>query len=131
MFGYNNRVIVVNHIDWDPAADDYLPLFRAPVDCEVLNAYVITTKDVAASTANYFQFVLCNGGAAGTATTAISGTVGGTAGWTGLTPKSFTVADGTVTAGHVVTLKYDEEGDATFDAMVVQLEILYGVGEDA
>ena len=131
MFGYNNREIVVSHIDWDPGADDYIPLFRAPVDCEVLGAWAINTNAVAADGSNHFQVSLCNGGTAGSSTTVISGTVGGTAGWTALKAEDLTPVDGTLTAGQIVTMHYDENGTGTFGAICVQLEVLYGVGEDA
>ena len=131
MFGYTNRQHVVAYIDHDPAADDVLPVFRATRDCEVLSAYALTANAVAAHTDNYFALNLLNGGSAGTATTAISGTIGGTAGWTGLLPVDFTVSDGTLVAGDVVVVNYNETGTGTFAAMMVQLEIVDGVGADA
>lgn len=41
-------------VDYDPAADDVIPLWRAPAACEVKGAYATVANDVAASTANYF-----------------------------------------------------------------------------
>ena len=130
-FGSQLERHVVAYMDHDPAADDVLPVFRASKDCEVLRAYAIVTNDVAASTDNYFALNLLNGGSAGTATTAISGTIGGTAGWTGLLPVDFTISQGTLTAGDVVVVNYDETGTGTFGSMVIQLDIVDGIGADA
>ena len=127
-FGYDIRRHVVAYIDHDPAADDVLPVFRATKDCEVLSAYAIVANAVSAHTDNYFSLNLLNGGSAGTATTAISGTIGGTAGWTALLPVSFAVSEGTLTAGDVIVVNYDEEGTGTFAAMMVQLEVVEGIG---
>ena len=115
-------------VDYDPAADEVLPLWRAPAACEIKSAYATVVNDVAASPANYFTAQLLNGGAAGTASTAISDAIGGTAGWTGLTPKAFTVtaAGKNLAAGDVVTLSYDETGTGTFGVLNVQLDVQYG-----
>lgn len=115
-------------LDYDPAADKTFPMWRAPAACEVKSAYATVIADVAASTADYFTAQLLNGGAAGTATTAISDAIGGTAGWTGLTPKAFTMtaAGKNLAAGDVVTVKYDETGTGTFTVMQVQLDVQYG-----
>ena len=115
-------------LDYDPAADKTFPMWRAPADCEVKGAYATVIADVNASTANYFTAQLLNGGAAGTATTAISDAIGGTPGWVALTPKAFTMTTTgkNLAAGDVVTLKYDEEGTGTFAVMQVQLDVQYG-----
>lgn len=126
MFGGNTKHSVVAYIDNDPAADDVLPVWVAPQACEIVGAYATVANTVAANTANYFDLALLNGGTAGTATTALAGTIGGTAGWTGLTPTAFTVSNGTVTAGQVVTVKYNEEGTGTFAAMAIQLDYVIG-----
>jgi len=126
MFGNTTYLPVVVSLDYDPAADDDIVLWRAPFACEIRSAYATTSNDVAASTANYFNLALYNGGTSGTALTAIAGTIGGTAGWTGLTPKTFTVSAGALTAGQLVTLRYNEEGTGTFAHMVVQLDVQPG-----
>lgn len=126
MFGGNTKYSVVAYIDNDPAADDVLPVWVAPLACEITAAKVIVTNAVAASTANYFDLALLNGGSAGTAAGVIGGTIGGTAGWTALTPVPFTISNGTVSAGDVVTIKYNEEGTGTFAAMTVQLDYVIG-----
>ena len=119
MFGGNTYLPVAVSFDWDPAADDYLPVWRAPFACTVRGAYVTVANDVSGSTANYFDLALYNGGTAGTATNIIAGTIGGTAGWTGLLPVAFTVGTGDLTAGQLVTVHYNETGTGTFAAMTV------------
>ena len=126
MFGSQNKQSVVFSVAYDPAADETYPLWRAPQACEIVAAYATVANDVAASTANYFTLALQNGGAAGTATTALAAAIGGTAGWTGLTPKTFTVSEGTLAAGEVVTAAYDETGTGTFTQVTVQLDYVLG-----
>lgn len=126
MFGGNTRLSMVVHVDWDPAADDDLPIWVAPLACEITAAKAVITNVVNGSTANYFDLALYNGGTAGTALTAIAGTIGGTAGWTALTPVAFTVTNGTVAAGELVKVRYNEEGSGTFQAMIVQLDYVIG-----
>lgn len=126
MFQSQVRFPVVVSLDYDPAADDVIPVWRAPMACQVMSAYATVVNDVAAHGTNYFDVALLNGGAAGTAVTEIGGTIGGTAGWTGLTPTAFTISGGTLAAGDVVTVKYNENGTGTFAQMVVQLDVVYG-----
>lgn len=126
MFGSQSKHSVVAFVDFDPAADDVIPVFVAPLACEIESAKVIVTNVVNGSTANYFDLALLNGGSAGTATTQIGGTIGGTAGWTALLPVSFTVSEGALAAGDVVALKYNEEGTGTFASMLVQLDYVLG-----
>lgn len=128
MFQSEVRFPVVAIISEDPAADQVYPIWRAPSACEVKGAYATVEDDVAANTANYFKLKLMNGGAAGTATTAISDEIGGTAGWTGLTPKTFTMtATGrNLAAGEMLVLNYDEEGTGTFSTLNIQLDVVYG-----
>jgi len=126
MFGSQNKKSITAFVDFDPAADDVIPVFIAPAACELEGAKVIVTNAVNGSTANYFDLALLNGGSAGTATTQIGGTIGGTAGWTALLPVAFTISDGTLAAGDVVTVKYNEEGTGTFASMLVQLDFVLG-----
>jgi hypothetical protein len=128
MFGSENVQSVVVSFAYDPNADEVLPLFRAPAACEIISASATIPNDLAAGTDNYFTVALRNGGSAGTATTAMAAAIGGTAGWTGLTPKAFTISEGTLAAGDVVTVSYDETGTGTFTALVVQLNYVLGVG---
>lgn len=126
MFGSNNIHSVIVALNYDPAADDDIPVWVAPATCEIVSANAVCANAVAASTANYFDLALYNGGSAGTAVTAIGGTIGGTVGWGALTPKSFTVSNGSVSAGDVVYARYNEEGTGTFTVMNVQLNYVIG-----
>jgi len=122
MFGGLVRHSVTVSLDFDPAADDVLALWRAPKACTIKGAYAVCHNAVAANTANYFSLNLLNGGSAGTATTAIGGTVGGTAGWAALTSKTLISSDVSLAAGDWVVANYDEEGTGTFAGMVVQID---------
>jgi hypothetical protein len=128
MFGSQVYDSVVVSLDHDPGADDVIYVWRAPKACEVKSAYAATSNAVAADATNYFDIALYNGGAAGTATTLISGTVGGTAGWTALLPVAFTMTTTgkNLAAGDVVTINYNENGTGTFTHMIVQLDVQYG-----
>ena len=128
MFGGAVRFPVVVSIDYDPGADDILPVWRAPQACEIKSAYAIAVSDVAAGTVNYFAATLQNGGTAGTATDAISAAIGGTPGWTGLLPVAFAIGSGSanLAAGEVVTVSYDETGTGTFTQLIVQLDVVMG-----
>ena len=128
MFQSEVRFPVVVSISEDPAADQVYPLWRAPAACEVMSAYATVVDDVSASTANFFSVQLINGGTAGTATTAISDEIGGTAGWASVVPKTLTMtATGkNLAAGEVVKLDYDETGTGTFKHIIIQLDVVYG-----
>lgn len=127
MFGSDITHSVVISLNYDPAADDDVALWRAPRACEVVGAYAILTNAVGADTANYFDLALYNGGAAGTGLTAMAGTIGGTGGWTVGTPTPFTISEGTLAAGDTVLLRYNETGTGTFTAMQIQLDYKLGV----
>lgn len=127
MFGSYNVKSVITTIDYDPTADKVFPIFVAPQACEITGACATIIATVAAATDNYFSVALLNGGAAGTATTSLAAAVGGTAGWVGLTPKTYTISDGTLAAGDVVTANYDETGTGTFGVLTIQLD--YKLGE--
>lgn len=126
MFQDSIRHSVTFDVAFDPAADDVYPLWRAPLAGELKSAYATVANTVSGSTANYFSVILRNGGAAGTATTAL-GTAGGTGGWVGLTPKTMSVPSETnFAAGDVLTLSYDETGTGTFGQVTVQLDYVFG-----
>ena len=123
--GLDYKSVVVN-LDYDPAADDVLPLWRVPLDATIMGAYATMTNALAANGTNYFSLTLRNGGSAGTATTALSNTIGGTAGWAALVPTQFTLSTDTVGKGDLLQLVYDEEGTGTFTALQIQLDLVYG-----
>lgn len=126
MFNSQNLKTVIATFTHDPAADDVLQVFRAPAAAYVTGAYAAIANDVNAGTVNYFSISLRNGGAAGTATTALAAAVGGTVGWTGLLPKTFTVSAPNLAAGDVVTAVYDEEGTGTYGALTIQIDYILG-----
>ena len=128
MFQAMDPKSIVIPLGYDPAADDIIPLWKAPAKATIVAAYATMTNALAANGTNYFSLTLRNGGTAGTATTSISNTIGGTAGWSALLPKAFTMSSDEVAAGECVQLDYNEEGTGTFTSMVVQLDIVYGVG---
>ena len=128
MFGSENIETVTVSFEYDPGADEVMPLWIAPKDCEIKNAYATVANDVAASTADFFSFALRNGGADGTATDVIAGAIGGTPGWTGLKPVPFVLTEGTLAGGDVVELVYDETGSGTFGQATIQFDVVYGLG---
>ena len=127
MFGADQIQSVVVALNYDPAADDDIILFRAPKACEIVGARALKTNATGADTANYFDMALYNGGTSGTALTAMAGTIGGTGGWA-LGNTAFTVTEGTLAEGEMVLLRYNEEGTGTFVAMQVQIDYVLGVG---
>lgn len=126
MFGsYDVKSFVVG-LNYDPGADDDIPVWVAPQDAVITGASFTLANALAGSTANYFDLALYNGGTAGTATQEIGGTIGGTAGWSALTPVAFTVSNGTVTAGDVVYARYNETGTGTFTSAILQIDYVLG-----
>lgn len=136
MFGDLSKSVTV-YLDYDPAADDVLPVWRVPHRATIKAAYWTSTNAVAASGSVYYSLALLNGGTAGTATDAISSTVGGTAasgtapGWGALTPTALPITDGAVDAGELVVLSYDENTTGTFTAGVLQIDYVDGIGANA
>lgn len=120
---------------YDPGADKNVPLFKVPSG----ETYTIEACDicpdttVAAATDNYYQASLMNGGTAGTGTTVISGTAGGTVGWTANTPKTpaITSGSGDLTEGQWAVLKYDETGTVAPGIITVSLTVVVGIGAKA
>ncbi len=127
MFGNAVYLPVVASLGHDPGADDDIAVWRAPFGCTIRSAYVTMSNALGGSTANYFDLALYNGGTAGTALSAIAGTIGGTAGWTALTPVAFTISDGDLDAGELVKIRYNEEGTGTFAHAILQLDVQPGI----
>ena len=127
MFGSDIYFPVVVSIDYDPAADDDIPIWRAPFACTVRSAYATVANAVVADGTAYFDLALYNGGTLGTALTALGGTIGGTAGWTALLPTAFPISAGVLTAGQLVKLRYNEASTGTFSQMIVQLDVQAGI----
>ena len=127
MFGAYDIKSTTVFLDYDPAADDDIPVFIAPKALEIVSIKATTVNAVVADGTNYFDLAVYNGGTSGTALTAVAGTVGGTVGWVALTPVSFTVSNGTMAANEVLKLRYNEAGTGTFTAMILSVDYRLGV----
>jgi hypothetical protein len=121
-------VVFTFDVAYDPAADEVYTIFQCPTGRQftILSACAWVANDVAAHTDNYFTVALQNGGTAGTASTAVAAAIGGTAGWTGMLPKAFTVSADELTAGEVLKVAYDETGTGTFGQLGVQVVGVWG-----
>lgn len=126
---YNTQMVSVS---WaDQAGDERIGIFKAPDygNVTITAVHAIASETVTASTANYWQLVLQDGGATGTATAAI-GTAGGTSGWVADTGQAFTLAASTVMnldAGDWLMVNYDETG--TVAPGEVTINVHYRVGQ--
>ena len=133
MFG--SRKVVSAVVVTDPAGSVNIPILRAPVDAHITieSAYVCPDTTMGASTTNYYAIQLANGGAAGTATDAISDDIGGSVGWVANTPKTFTIVDGSgkLTDAQWLVAKYVEAGNPTPGRFTVVVEYVMGLGEKA
>lgn len=119
----------------DPGADKLIAALRVPTGHQytIEKAYAVLDTTLAANTANYVNISLENGGTAGTGTTAMGGTAGGTAGWTANTPQeiSITAGSGKLTAGQWLNVSYDEEGTVAPGRFSVVIEYVDGIGSNA
>jgi hypothetical protein len=125
--GYNKNVILLNS---STSADWTLAAFRAPFGgATITGAWAVSSTVLAASTSDYFNLVLLNGGTVGTATAAI-GTVGGTTGWAAQTAQAFTLnaAADELTEGQYLMAKYDETGTVAVADVQVIVEWVHGKG---
>lgn len=128
MFGSKNIKSVVASISGDQAAAGTFPVWKAPQAVEVVSAYIIPHAGLVAGTANFFSVLLRNAGSAGTATTAMAGTVGGTAqAWVIGVPVAATITDGTLAAGDVLQVVYAETGTVAV-GFNVQANYVDGIG---
>jgi hypothetical protein len=116
----------------DGAGDEKFPIFVAPSDHSITieKATFVIPGGLSASTANFLQVSLENGGAAGTATTDLGGTAGGTVGWSDNVPLSFSPAAGSgqLTAGQVLVLDWAETGTIAPVGLAVTIEYVHGLG---
>ena len=119
----------------DSAGDGNFTLLRVPAGRQytIEDCYVASQIDVAASTANYAQVNLLNGGVAGTGTTVLSGTAGGTAGWAlNVAKQALPIAGSAkLTAGQFLVAKYDEEGTVAPGSMTIIVDYVDGIGSKA
>ena len=131
--GYNSRFTTVNSA---VTADMPIPVFVAPKGGARLQAaYGFSSTTLAAGSANHFNLSLLNGGTDGTATTAISALLGGTAaggtapGWTAQKKETFSLTSGSekLTEGQVLLVKYDETGTVAIADWTVIVEWTQGI----
>jgi hypothetical protein len=125
--GYNKNITVLNS---PTSADWTLPALRVPFGgVTITGAWAFASTTLNASTSDYFNITLINGGTVGTATAAI-GTAGGTAGWTAATAKAFSLnADADeLTEGQYLMAKYDETGTVAVADVTVIVEWVHGKG---
>lgn len=130
-----NQRLVATIIIADPGQDGRLPVLKVPDDhtFTIESAKVVPDRTTAASTANYYEVSLENGGAAGTAQTVIGGTAGGTPGWTAATPESITITSGSgdLTEGQYLVVNYQETGTVAPGNIAVIVEYVDGIGSKA
>ncbi len=130
---YNQRESITVFLP-DPAGDEKFPIFVAPSDHSVTieKASFIMRGGSTASTANYLELSLENGGTAGTATTNMGGTAGGTIGFSDNVPQTVTPAAGSgrLTAGQVLVVDWNEvlTGPSAALGVSVTVEYVHGLG---
>ena len=130
---YNQRESITVFLP-DPAGDEKFPIFVAPSDHSVTieKASFLMRGGVTANTANYLLLSLENGGTAGTATTNMGGTAGGTIGFSDNVPQTVTPAAGSgrLLAGQVLVVDWNEilTGPNTALGVSVTIEYVHGLG---
>lgn len=131
--GYNSRFTTFNS---GVTADLTMPVLIAPTGGLTLRAaYAFSSTTLAAGSANHFNLTLLNGGTVGTATTAISSALGGTAasgtapGWVAAKKETFSLTSGSekLTEGQVLMVKYDETGTVAIGDWSVIVEWTQGI----
>lgn len=129
MSGYNHQVTSVQFTD--QTADGAIGAFVAPFGGATIKAFhIIPELTVAGSGTNYYIVTLVDGGATGTATTAI-GTVGGSAdGYVALTKQSGTINASLdeLDEGDVLRVIYNEEGTVAPGEITISIEWVNGKG---
>ena len=140
MFGSERRITLSIPI-FDPGQDSRINILKVPAHhtYTVENAEIVVDRAINASTANYVEFNLENAGTSGTAQSAISDTIGGTAAvgtapaWAAQTPKSLTIVAGSgdLAAGEYLALNYSETGTIGNQVITVLLDLVDGVGANA
>lgn len=123
MFGDYNINSVTISLDYDPAADKTIPVFRAPHPITVVGCYATVTTAIASDGSNYFAASLKNG------SDVVGAPVGGVdTAWVALTPKSMTIDEATayIDAGEVLAVLYDETGTGTFGQLTIQIDYVHG-----
>ena len=132
MFGYDNVHTVTVCVS-DPTADAVIPIWKAPTrlaKVEILEAWILSDTAIAGASTQ-IAAALVDKGPAGTATESLmTGTLGTatTGDWAALTPRNFTITEGTIDGGDYVALKYDETGTIAPLNLVVGFNWVSGVG---
>ncbi|NIN68355.1 MAG: hypothetical protein GTO63_27340 [Anaerolineae bacterium] len=126
--GYDRKVL--NVVIPDPAADRRVTLLKVPAQhsytFKVFEAAL--DRDLAGSGTNFIKLTLENGGTEGTVQTRISGTAGGTVGFSANVASSGAMeAADKLTAGQYLNLFYDEEGTVAPGNISLHIEYLDGV----
>ena len=114
----------------DQAGDGVVGILRAPWGGATIKAvYAFPELTISASTANFYDLILQNGGAVGTSTTAI-GTAGGTAGLTAITAETFTLNTSAdeLASGEWLKVVYDETGTVAPGEITICVEWVNGQG---
>lgn len=111
-------------------SDETYAVWKAPFSGEVIDLYAVAGATITAGAGTGISLVLQNGGATGTATTAL-GTVGsGTAdtGWVADTVQAGSVLStgATFAAGDVLAVKYDETGTVNPVWLNIGINVRYG-----
>ena len=103
-------------------------MWKAPFAGEVIDLWAVAGAAVTQDGTVGLSIILQNGGAVGTATTAI-GTVGGgttDAGWVADTVRAGTLGVATFAAGDVLAIQYDETGTYNPAWLNVGFNVRYG-----
>lgn len=119
--------VVVN----DPGQDRRITLLKVPAQHSYsIQAFEIALdRDLSAGAGTGLFGQLENAGTSGTAQTAISGSAGGTAGFSANVAQAATITAGSekLTAGQYLNMKYDEEGTIAPGNITVHVEYVDGV----
>lgn len=109
-------------------SDETFAVWKAPFAGEVIDLWAVPGATITAGAGTGLALILQNGGAVGTATTAI-GTVGsGTAdtGWVADKVHAGSVGVATFVAGDVLCVKYDETGTVNTVWLNIGFNVRYG-----
>lgn len=132
MIENRKHVSVVIH---DRGGDDAIALLRVPAGHQytVEDAYAVLSDDLGASTANYLNVGLLNGGTAGTETDSIATAAGGTVGWSANVAKQIAITEGSgkLTAGQWLVANIVETGALAPAALTVYVDYVDGIGDMA
>ncbi len=131
--GYNSRFTTLNSTT---SANGTVPILVAPAGgAKLISAFAFAGATLAAGSANHFNLTLINGGTVGTATTAITSALGGTAaggtapGWTLGKKETFAITSGSekLAAGEVLRVEYKEVGTVAVADWTVVAEWTQGI----